>query len=222
MSPKIDYWCTSTDRSYIEGGRNKIGRNQRTTAQVRRCFPEKLPKGLPPKRSQDFRIELQEEAQPQKKSLYRLSAKELEELRRQLDGLLENGFIRPSQSPWSAPVIFVSKKDGDLCICVDYRALNKLTVENSCPLPPIDDIFDQLCHTKYFSKIDLRSGYHETRLGRDSVPFTAFRTRYGHFEFLVLPFGLTNAPASFMSIMNDIFGEYLDLFVIVYLDDVFV
>ena len=190
--------------------------------QFKDVFPNELPKGLPPRRGQDFHIKLKNDAQPQKKGLYRLSAKELEELRKQLDGLLESGFIRPSQSPWGAPVLFVSKKDGDLRMCVDYRALNKLTVKNSYPLPRIDDIFDQLKGAKYFTKIDLRSGYHQIRLKDASIPLTAFRTRYGHFEFLVLPFGLTNAPASFMNLMNDIFRDYLDVFVIVYLDDILV
>ena len=185
-------------------------------------FPEKLPKGLPPKRKHDFKIELKEDALPQKKGLYKLSDKELRELRKQLDELLENNFIRPSKSPWGAPILFVSKKDSNLRMCVDYRALNRLTVKNSYPLPRIDDIFDQLKGAKYFTKIDLRSGYHQIRLNKDSVPLTAFRTRYGHFEFLVLPFGLTNAPATFMNLMNEIFKDYLDVFIIVYLDDILI
>ena len=185
-------------------------------------FPDKLPKGLPPRRKYDFKIELEEGAKPVKKGLYRLSEKELEELRKQLDELTDSGFIQPSKSPWGAPILFVSKKDGNMRMCVDYRALNKLTVKNSYPLPRIDDIFDQLKGAKFFSKIDLRSGYHQIRLDPDSVPLTAFRTRYGHFEFLVLPFGLTNAPASFMTLMNEIFREHLDVFVIVYLDDILI
>ena len=185
-------------------------------------FPDKIPKGMPPKRKYDFQIELKEDAQPQKKGLYRMSEKELTEVRKQLDELLENEFIRPSQSPWGAPILFVTKKDGKLRMCIDYRALNRLTIKNSYPLPRIDDIFDQLKGAKYFSKIDLRSGYHQIRLDEDSIPMTAFRTRYGHFEFLVLPFGLTNAPATFMALMNDIFKDYLDVFVLVYLDDILI
>ena len=123
-----------------------------------------------------------------KKELYFLSTKELDELRRQFDGPLENCFIRPSQSPWGALVLFVNKKDGDLCMCVDYRALNKLTVKNIYPLPRTDEMFDQIHDVKYSSKIDLRSGYHQIRLDGNSVSLTAFKTRYGHFDFLGLPF----------------------------------
>ena len=185
-------------------------------------FPEKLPKGLPPKREHEFHIDLQPGSTPQKKGLYRMSPPELMELQKQLSELLEAGFIRPSSSPWGAPVLFVSKKDGGLRLCIDYRALNRLTIKNGYPLPRIDDIFDQLHGAKFFTKIDLRSGYHQVRLAASSAALTAFRTRYGHFEFTVLPFGLTNAPGSFMSVMNHIFRDLLDKFVIVYLDDILI
>ena len=185
-------------------------------------FPVEIPKGFPPKRKHDFKIELQEDAKPQKKGIYKLSEPEMKELRRQLDELLEKEFIRPSKSPWGAPIIFMTKKDNTLRMCVDYRALNKLTVKNSYPLPRIDEMFDQLKGAKYFTKIDLRSGYHQIRLSEESIPMTAFRTRYGHFEYLVLPFGLTNAPATFMTVMNEIFKDYLDVFVIIYIDDILV
>ena len=185
-------------------------------------FPEKLPPGLPPPRSQDFHIQLKEKVVPQKKGLYRMSSAELAELKSQLTELTDQGFIRPSASPWGSPVIFVSKKDGSLRMCVDYRALNRLTVKNSYPLPRIDDILDQLFEAKYFTKIDLRSGFHQIRLDKESIPLTAFRTRYGHFEFLVLPFGLTNAPATFMTLMHEIFKENLDDFIIIYLDDILI
>ena len=165
-------------------------------------FPDQIPKGMPPQRKYNFKIELEENAKPQKRGLYRLSETETKELRRTLDELLDAEFIRPSTSPWGAPILFVTKKDKKLRMCVDYRALNKLTVKNSYPLPRIDDIFEQLKGAKYYSKIDLRSGYHQIRLDEDSIPLTAFRTRYGHFEYIVLPFGLTNAPATFMALMN--------------------
>ncbi|BBG93431.1 transposable element gene, partial [Prunus dulcis] len=147
---------------------------------------------------------------------------ELKELKVQLQELVDKGFIRPSFSPWGAPVLFVKKKDGTMRLCVDYRQLNKVTVRNKYPLPRIDDLFDQLRGAKVFSKIDLRSGYHQLRIKEEDVPKTAFRTRYGHYEFLVMPFGLTNAPAAFMDLMNRVFRRYLDRFVIVFIDDILV
>ena len=164
-------------------------------------------KGLPPKRAHDFHIDLKEGSMPQKKGLYRMSPTDLSELKNQLAELIEQGFIRPSSSPWGAPVLYVSKKDGALRLCVDYCALNRLAVRNSYPLLRIEDILDQLSTAKYNTKIDLRSGYHQIRLGENFIPLIAFRTRYGHFEFQVLPFGLANAPATFMSAMNEVFSE---------------
>ncbi|GJS48328.1 putative reverse transcriptase domain-containing protein [Tanacetum coccineum] len=146
----------------------------------------------------------------------------MQELSRQLQELQDKGFIRPSHSPWGAPVLFVKKKDGSFCMRIDYRELNKLTVKNRYPLPRIDDLFDQLQGAHYFSKIDLRSGYHQLRVHEDDIPKTAFRTRYGHFEFTVMPFGLTNAPAVFMDLMNRVCKPYLDKFVIVFIDDIFI
>jgi hypothetical protein len=133
-------------------------------------FPDELPNSLPPTRSRDFKIELVPGAAPIKKGLYRLSKKETEELRYQLHDLLEKGFIQPSSSPWGSPILFLNKKDGGIRLCVDYRASNKVTVKNSYPLPRIEDIFDQLTGAKFFSKIDLRSGYHQIRLHKDSIP----------------------------------------------------
>ncbi|KAL5542213.1 hypothetical protein UlMin_009923 [Ulmus minor] len=147
---------------------------------------------------------------------------ELKELQIQLQELLDKGFIRPSYSPWGAPVLFVKKKDGTLRMCIDYRELNKLTIKNKYPLPRIDDLFDQLKGAANFSKIDLRSGYHQLRIKDNDVPKTAFRTRYGHYEFLVMPFGLTNAPVAFMDLMNRVFSQYLDKFIIVFIDDILV
>ncbi|GJV68776.1 reverse transcriptase domain-containing protein [Tanacetum coccineum] len=177
-------------------------------------FPEDL-SGLPPQRKVEFRIDLVLGATPIAKYSYRLAPSEMQELSGKLQELQDKGFIRPSHSPWGAPVLFVKKKDGSLRMCIDYRELNKLTVKNHYPLPIIDDLFDQLQGSCYFSKIDLRSGYHQLCVHEDDIPKTAFRTRYGHFEFTVMPFGLTNGPAVFMELMNQVCKLYLDKFVIV-------
>ncbi|KAJ0863760.1 putative nucleotidyltransferase, Ribonuclease H [Helianthus annuus] len=184
-------------------------------------FPEDLP-GLPPHRQVEFQIELAPGAAPIARAPYRLAPSELEELSKQLQELLEKGFIRPSSSPWGAQVLFVKKKDGTFRMCIDYRELNKVTVKNRYPLPRIDDLFDQLQGSCYYSKIDLRSGYHQLRVREEDVSKTAFRTRYGHYEFLVMPFGLTNAPAVFMDLMNRVCKPYLDKFVIVFIDDILI
>ena len=131
-----------------------------------------------------------------------MAASELAELKKQLEELQRIGFIRPSSSPWGAPVLFVKKKDGSMRLCVDYRALNEVTIKNKYPLPRIDDLFDQLKGARYFSKIDLRSGYFQLKIRESDIPKTAFVTRYGQFEFTVMSFGLTNAPAYFMNLMN--------------------
>ncbi|RVW60237.1 Transposon Ty3-I Gag-Pol polyprotein [Vitis vinifera] len=184
-------------------------------------FPDELP-GLPPHREFDFSIEVYPGTDPISVSPYRMAPLELKELKTQLDELLGRGFIRPSTSPWGAPVLFVKKKDGTLRLCIDYRKLNRVTVKNKYPLPRIDDLFDQLKGAKYFSKIDLRTGYHQLRVREEDVSKIAFRTRYGHYEFLVMPFGLTNAPAAFMDLMNRVFRAYLDQFVIVFVDDILI
>ncbi|KAI3795204.1 hypothetical protein L1987_37853 [Smallanthus sonchifolius] len=140
----------------------------------------------------------------------------------QLEELIEKGFIRPSISPWGAPVLFVKKKDGIMRMCIDYRKLNKRTVKNKYPLPRIDHLFDQLQGASWFSKIDLRSGYHQLKVREEDVPKTVFRTRYGHYEFLVMSFGLTNAPAVFMDLINRVCRPMLDRSVIVFIDDILV
>ncbi|GJZ30886.1 putative reverse transcriptase domain-containing protein [Tanacetum coccineum] len=164
-------------------------------------FPEDLP-GIPPTRQVEFQIDLIPGAAPVARAPYRLAPSEMKELSDQLKELSDKGFIRPSSSPWGAPVLFVKKKDGSFRMCIDYRELNKLTVKNRYPLPRIDDLFDQLQGSSIYSKIDLRSGYHQLRVREEDIPKTAFRTRYGHYEFQVMPFGLTNAPAVFMDLMT--------------------
>ncbi|GJW99885.1 putative nucleotidyltransferase, ribonuclease H [Tanacetum coccineum] len=178
--------------------------------------------GLPPIREIKFRIDLIPGAILVAKSPYRLAPSEMEELSGQLKELQDKGFIRPSSLPWGAPVLFVKKKDGSFRMCIDYRELNKLTIKNCYPLPKINDMFDQLQGSQYFSKIDLMSGYHQLRVHDDDIPKTAFRTRYGHFEFIVMPFGLTNAPAVFMDLINQVCRPYLDKFVIVLIDDILI
>ena len=142
---------------------------------------------------------------------YRMTPLELKELKTQLEELLNKGFIYPSTSPWEALVLFVKKKDDTLRLCIDYRKLNRVTVKNKYPLPRIDDLFDQLKGVKYFSKIDLRTWCHQLRVREEDVPKIAFRTRYGHYEFLIIPFGLTNAPVAFMDLMNIIFHAWISL-----------
>uniref|UniRef100_A0A1J3IN33 Retrovirus-related Pol polyprotein from transposon 17.6 n=1 Tax=Noccaea caerulescens TaxID=107243 RepID=A0A1J3IN33_NOCCA len=147
---------------------------------------------------------------------------ELAELKKQLEDLLSKGFIRPSVSPWGAPVLFVKKKDGSFRLCIDYRGLIRVTVKNRYPLSRIDELLDQLRGGTWFSKIGLTSGYHQIPIDEADVRKTAFRTRYGHFEFVVMPFGLTNAPTAFMRLMNNVFREFLDVFVIIFMDDILV
>ena len=184
-------------------------------------FPDELP-GLPPDREIEFVIELVPGTAPIAKRPYKMPANELAELKKQIQELEEKGYIRPSTSPWGAPVLFVKKRDGSMRMCVDYRALNAATIKNKYPLPRINDLFEQLEGACVFSKIDLRSGYHQLKIRPQDVPKTAFITRYGLYEFLVMSFGLTNAPAYFMNLMNSVFMDCLDKFVVVFIDDVLI
>ena len=153
---------------------------------------------------------------------YKMAPIELQELKVQIQELLDKGFIRPTTSPWGASVLFAKKKDKTLRLCIDYRQLNKVTIKNRYSLPRIDDLFDQLRGARVYSKMDLRIGYHQLRVGEADIPKTAFRTRYGQFEFTVMPFGLTNAPAAFMDLMHRVFQPYLDQFVVVFVDDILI
>ncbi|CAI7812649.1 unnamed protein product, partial [Closterium sp. NIES-53] len=182
-------------------------------------FPKDLPAGFPPKRAADHRIELIPGSTPPVRPTYKMSAVELKELKKQLEDLLAKEFIQPSSSPYASPVLFVRKKDGSLRMCVDYRGLNKITVKNRYPLPRIDELFEQVGEARYFSKLDLRSGYHQVRIQSEDIPKTAFRTRYGHYEFRVLPFGLTNAPATFHGMMQRFFSDFIDKFLVIFIDD---
>jgi len=184
-------------------------------------FPDDLP-GMPPDRKIEFAIELQPGTAPISRRPYRMSPNELAELKKQLQELLDKGYIRPSTSPWGYPALFLKKKDESLRLCVDYRPLNAVTIKNKYPLPRIDILFDQLVGAKVFSKIDLRSGYHQIKIRPEDIPKTAFSTRYGLYEYLVMSFGLTNALAHFMYLMNSVFMPELDKFVVVFIDDILI
>ncbi|KAA3484657.1 DNA/RNA polymerases superfamily protein [Gossypium australe] len=184
-------------------------------------FPKELP-GLPPVREVEFAIELVLGISPIYIASYRMAPTELKELKAQLQELTDRGFVRPSFSPCGASVLFVKKKDGSIRMCIDYRQLNKVTIKNKYPLPRIDDFFDQLKGATLFSKIDLRSSYYQLRVEESDVPKTAFRIRYGHYEFLVLIFRLTNAPTIFMDLINRIFRPNLDRFVVVFINEILI
>ncbi|KAL6321014.1 hypothetical protein AAG906_011987 [Vitis piasezkii] len=183
-------------------------------------FLEGLP-GLPPEREVEFTIDVAPGTTPISKAPYKMTPLELKELKIQLQELLDKGFIKPSVSHWGAPILFVKKKDGSMRLCIDYRELNKVTVRNKYPLHRIDDLFDQLQGACVFFKIDLDQ-LSSLRVRSEDVPQIAFRTRYGHYEFLVMPFGLTNALVAFMDLMNRVFKPYLDQFVVVFIDDILV
>jgi len=184
-------------------------------------FPEEVP-GLPPRREVEFSIDLVPGIGPVSMAPYRMAPTELVELKKQIEELMVKQFIRPNTSPWGAPMLLVKKKDGSSRLCVDYRQLNKMTIKNKYPLPRIDDLMDQLHGSTVFSKIDLRLGYHQILVKDDDVRKTAFRSRYGHYEYVVMPFGVTDAPAVFMDYMNKIFRPFLDKFVVVFIDDILI
>ncbi|GJS60372.1 putative reverse transcriptase domain-containing protein [Tanacetum coccineum] len=213
------------NESRLEEEKTEISERQIKDVPVVRDFPEVFPedlRGLPPTRQVEFHIELIPGAAQVARAPYRLAPTEMKELAEQLKELSDKGFIRPSSSPWGAPILFVMKKDGSFRMCIDYHELNKLTVKNRYLLPRIDDLFDQLKGSRIYSKIDLRLGYHQLRVREEDIPKTAFRTRYGHYKFRVMPFGLTNAPAVFMDLINRVCKPYLDKFVIVFIDDILI
>jgi hypothetical protein len=184
-------------------------------------FPDKLP-GMPPDRDIEFSIDLLPGTAPIAKRPYRMAPVEHEEVKKTIDELLAKGYIRRSFSPWAFPVLLVEKKDGAKRMCVDYQDLNAVTIKNKHPLPRIEDLFDQLQGACVFSKIDLRSGYHQLRIGPEDIPKMAFTCKYGLYEYTVMSFGLTNAPAFFMHLMNKVFMDYLDTFVVIFIDDILI
>jgi hypothetical protein len=184
-------------------------------------FLEDLP-GMPLDRNVEFVIELQPGTTPISRRPYKMTPKELAELKVQLNELLNKGYIRPSSSPWGCPALFMKKKDQSLRLCVDYRPLNAFTIKNKYPLPRIDILFDQLAGARVFFKVDLRSGYHQIKIRPEDVPKIVFSTRYGLYEYLIMSFGLTNAPAHFMYLMNSVFMPELDKFVMVFIDSILI
>jgi hypothetical protein len=239
-SDKESIKLTTSNRNELEyiaksvvvdkGTANRVKLNQLDVSQGLKVpevneFSNVLPKELsvmPPDHDIEFVIELKPGTTPISKTPYRMATLELAELKEHIKELLEKGFIHPSSSPWGAPVIFVLKKDGTQRLCVDYHALNEVTVKNMYPLPRIDDLFDQLQGTCVFSKIDLRSGYHQLKIRECDIPKTAFVSRYGLYEYTVMSFWLTNAPAYLMYLMNKVFMKYLDKFVMVFIDDILI
>ncbi|GJZ65159.1 putative reverse transcriptase domain-containing protein [Tanacetum coccineum] len=199
--------CTKTQKYLLKGSHFFLARG--------------LP-GIPPTQQVEFQIDLIPGATPVAHAPYRLAPSEMKDLSDQLQELSDKGIIRPSSSPWGAPVLFVKKKYGSFRMCIDYRELNKLTMKNRYPLLRIDDLFDRHQGSSVYSKIDLRSDYHQLRVRKEDIPKTAFRTRYGHYEFQVMSFGLTNAPAVYMDLMNRVCKPYLDKFVIVFIDDILI
>ena len=184
-------------------------------------FPKDLPRGLPPIcKGHELKIELEDDTPPVHWPLYKLSPLELAEAKKQIEYMLKHGFIRPSDSPYGAPVLFAPKKDDGLCFCIDYRWQNKKTVKNRYPLPLLEEMFDRLGNAKVFNKIDLKSGYWQILVRPGDVHKTTFKMRWGPYKYLLMPFGLTNAPAQFMNMMNDLLGDYLDRFVLIFLDDI--
>jgi hypothetical protein len=184
-------------------------------------FPDDLP-GMPPKRAIEFKIELQPGTASIANATYRMSPVEIKELKIQLQGLLDKGYIHPSISPWGCAALFLEKKDKELRLCMDYRPLNAVTIKNKYPLPCIDILFNQLAGAQVFSKIDLHSGYQQIKIRAENIPKTAFTTRYDLFKYFVMLFGLMNTSTHFMYLMNSVFMPKLDKFVVVFTDDILI
>jgi hypothetical protein len=204
---------------------NQLDASQGSEVPVVNEFPDVFHEellGMPPNRDIEFVIELKPGTTPIYKTPYRMTTPEFAELKEHIKELLEKGFIRPSSSYWGAPVIFVPKKDGTQRLCVDYYALNEVTIKNKYLQPRIDDLFDQLRGACVFSKIDLQLGYHQLKIRECDIPKTAFVLWYGSYEYTMMSFGLTNAPAFFMYVMEKVFMEYLDNFIVVFIDDILV
>eukprot|EP00253_Pinus_taeda_P018776 PITA_18776 len=218
----IEYFEKKPDKTNVFEGCNakKQANLEKIISKYDILFQE--PKGLPPKKEIVHDIILQQDAPLPNIGMYRFSTLENAEIKKQVQELLEKGFIRPSTSPCGSPIVLVRNKDGSWRMCIDYRALNKITIKNNYPLPHIDDLLDQLKEVVYFSKLDLHSGYHQVRVVEQDAWKTTFKTKQGLSEWLAMPFGLTNAPSTFMRLMNEVLRPFLDDFFIVYLDDIMI
>ena len=224
VGPKKDFKTVEEEtQKVVESVAKEHQAKLRTVlAEYRDVFKDELPKGPPPKREVVHSIEVQPGSEPPYRTPYRLRPAEQDELEEQVKDLLAQGFIRPSQSPYGAPVLFVPKKDGRWRMCIDYRALNRQTVKDLYPLPRIDALLDRLGTAKIFTKLDLASGYHQIAMDEGSIYRTAFTTSLGQWEFMVMPFGLCNAPATFQRLMNKVFAVEINQFILVYLDDILI
>jgi hypothetical protein len=209
------YMCWRQHKQVLNNRRPSI------IQEIRDLFPNNI-LGRTLKWNIDFSINLMPVVVPISKVPYMMSTLEFVELKLQLKEMFDKGYIRPSVSPWGTPMLFVKKKDGTLRLCIYFRQLNKVTMKNKYPFSQIHDLFDQLRGATMFSNIDLRYGYHQVSIKDEDIHKTTFRTRYGHYEFIVVQFGLTNAPATFMCLMNNILNKYLDKFVLVFIDDILI
>ncbi|KAL0336261.1 UNVERIFIED_CONTAM: RNA-directed DNA polymerase [Sesamum radiatum] len=217
---ELSYLCTLRFEEIEQASGPIPGLIKKLLTEFEDVMSDELPRKIPPKRAVDHEIELVPGTKPPARAPYRMSQPELVELRKQLKEMLESGIIKPAKSSYGAPVLFQKKADGSLHMCCDYRALNKITVKNKYPIPLVADCFDRLSRAKYFTKIDLRSGYWQVRIKEGDDAKTTVVTMYGAFKFLVMPFGLTNAPATFSTMMNQVLHGFLDKFVVMYLDDI--
>ncbi|GJP29238.1 hypothetical protein CLOM_g20363 [Closterium sp. NIES-68] len=206
----------------VENDGEKASEPQEKIKDLLDILPNDLPDELPPYQTHQHEIVEEPGSKPTFRAPYRLSPTELADMKKQIEYLLAKVLIRPSTLPYGAPVLFTPKPDGSLRMCIDYRFLNKQTIKNKYPIPRIDDLLDQLWEAMLYSRLDLRSGYWQIRMADDSVHKSAFRTRYGSYEYLVMPFGLTNARATFQAEMNYILRPLLDECVVVYLDDILI